>query len=189
MNVLTELLSITPSSVQPICVKELVSHLDQSSQPLSLPVIRFLLEHVRVDQETIEELSVFDRNQYHRRYLYQSDNVEVLILGWLNGQRSRIHDHEGSNCGVKVLKGEATETYFKRVENGHIFALGSTKLERDQVTSSCDNQIHQISNLQSNGQDLVTLHIYSPPLNAAKLYSLESNQIEKMTQEQWAYEI
>ncbi|MBD1557269.1 hypothetical protein HC752_09975 [Vibrio sp. S9_S30] len=189
MKMLTELLSAPSSSVQPICVKELISHLDQSSQPLSLPVIRFLLEHIRVDDKTIEELSVFDRDQYHRHYLYQSENVEVLILGWLNGQRSRIHDHQGSNCGVKVLKGEATETHFKRVENGHILAISSAHLERDQITSSYDNQIHQISNLQPDGQDLVTLHIYSPPLSAAQLYSLESNKIETMTQKQWAYEI
>ena len=44
-------------------------------------------------------------------------------LCWRNGQRSPIHNHRGSNCGVKVLRGVATETTFARAANGMIYAV------------------------------------------------------------------
>ena len=37
---------------------------------------------------------------------------------------------------------------------------------------SQDADVHQISNLQTAGQDLVTLHIYSPPMLRMDTYSL-----------------
>jgi cysteine dioxygenase len=40
---------------------------------------------------------------------------------------------------------------------------------------SQDTDTHQVSNLQPAGRDLVTLHIYSPPLQAMRKYSLTGN--------------
>ncbi len=39
-------------------------------------------------------------------------------------------------------------------------------------TALQDADIHQVSNLQAEGTDLVTLHIYSPPLLRMDTYSL-----------------
>ena len=40
------------------------------------------------------------------------------------------------------------------------------------VIGSQDSDLHQVSNLQPAGADLVTLHIYSPPLLWMGTYSL-----------------
>ena len=40
-----------------------------------------------------------------------------------------------------------------------------------------DSEIHQVSNLQAKGKDLVSLHIYSPPLLRMDTYSLTDEAI------------
>src|SRR5262249_49576071 len=94
------------------------------------------------------------------------------ILCWKNGQRSPIHDHVGSSCGVRVLRGTMTETRFEFAPNGHVKAVSSRDFEPNSVCGSQDYDMHQVSNLQAGDADLVTLHVYSPPLVRMGTYSL-----------------
>jgi cysteine dioxygenase len=103
----------------------------------------------------------------------------ALIICWRGGQRSPIHDHVGSNCAVKVLRGVATETIFERGPNGMIYATGSRILNAGEVCASADSDIHQVSNLEANENDLITLHLYSPPLISMNVYSLIGSGIRK----------
>ena len=99
------------------------------------------------------------------------------ILCWRAGQRSPIHDHRGSSCGVRVISGEATETAFEMTEEGHVFATRTKKLSEGFTCATQDMDIHQLSNLQSAGRDLITLHIYSPPLLVMGQYSLTDTTV------------
>ena len=51
-------------------------------------------------------------------------------------------------------------------------ALFSRDLAPGSVLASEDIDIHQVSNLQDGGAELVTLHVYSPPLLVMGTYSL-----------------
>jgi cysteine dioxygenase len=104
--------------------------------------------------------------------MHNGPTYQALVLCWRNGQRSPIHDHQGSSCAVKVLRGLALETIFQRAANGMIYADYSRELGEGSITASQDADIHQISNLQPDSHDLVTLHIYSPPLLCMNTYSL-----------------
>jgi hypothetical protein len=73
---------------------------------------------------------------------------------------------------VRVLRGTLTETLFEITPNGHIKAMFSRDLPPGSVIGSEDSDIHQVSNLQSGNADLVTLHVYSPPLLWMGTYSL-----------------
>jgi hypothetical protein len=73
---------------------------------------------------------------------------------------------------VKVLRGRAVETLFDRAPNDMIYATCSRELHEGHMTASQDTDIHQISNLQAASADLVTLHVYSPPLLCMNTYSL-----------------
>jgi cysteine dioxygenase len=53
-----------------------------------------------------------------------------------------------------------------------IYATESRQLSAGDSCASQDADVHQISNLQPEGTDLVTLHIYSPPLFRMNMYSL-----------------
>ncbi|UGA40598.1 cysteine dioxygenase family protein [Chromobacterium haemolyticum] len=102
-----------------------------------------------------------------------------------------MHNHRGSLCGLRVLQGTATETVFERTDHGLVYAVESHRLESGSLTINSHLDIHQISNLQPYGDDLVTLHLYySPPLRKMELFSLESPQVERPGDSiSWVYEI
>jgi cysteine dioxygenase len=141
-----------------------------------------ILNWLRESRLTVAELSyylVFQRERYVRNLVHQGPAYQALLLCWRNGQRSPIHNHRGSNCGVKVLRGVATETVFGRAANGMILAERSHDLPPGHICASADDDIHQVSNLQAGAEDLVTLHVYSPPLLRMEVFSLESNAVNE----------
>ena len=111
----------------------------------------------------------------------------ALLLCWRNGQRSPIHDHRGSSCGVRVVRGEATETVFEMTEQGHLYAVRTRKLPEGFVCATQDQDIHQLSNLQPGNADLITLHIYSPPLLVMGQYSLTDRAVREFKDDVHAF--
>jgi cysteine dioxygenase len=73
---------------------------------------------------------------------------------------------------VRVLRGTLTETGFELAPNGHVKATYSRDVGEGGLVGSEDSDIHQVSNLQAGDTDLVTLHVYAPPLTRMGTYSL-----------------
>jgi cysteine dioxygenase len=138
------------------------------------PLAQLVAELVRSQldcSDVIPFLRFSDRN-YQRNLLHAGPCYQAWVLCWKNGQRSPIHDHSGSSCGLRVLRGTLTETRFEFAPNGHVKATGSKDHGAGSVLGSFDTDMHQVSNLQAGGADLVTLHVYSPPLEGMRTYSL-----------------
>ena len=69
----------------------------------------------RTSQATLEDVKDFVRfesTNYQRNLVALGPWYEVLVICWRSGQRSPIHNHAQSTCGLKVLSGVCTETYF-----------------------------------------------------------------------------
>src|SRR3954468_16823589 len=145
-------------------VAHLFADLDRHDGTLSLPTIEQWLRETELTAQRLADFLVFHPERYVRNLLHAGPGYQALALCWRNGQRSPIHNHRGSACGVKVLRGVATETAFARAPNGMVVATGSRDLKEGYLCGSVDEDIHQVSNLQAGGADLVTLHVYSPPL-------------------------
>jgi cysteine dioxygenase len=122
--------------------------------------------------EDVADFIRFSDRQYARNLVRAGPWYYLLVLCWKNGQRSPIHDHAGSSCAVRVLRGTLTETAFDFAPNGAVVATGSRALAAGGVCGSRDDNMHQVSNLQAGGADLVTLHVYSPPLRFMNTYSI-----------------
>jgi cysteine dioxygenase len=148
--------------------------LDRQAGQLPMPLILDWLHEWPVTAEDLLDYLVFRPDRYVRNKLHDGPAYQALVLCWRNGQRSPIHNHRGSHCGVKVLRGVATETLFARARNRMIYAVNSHDMPAGHICTSADEDIHQISNLQAESKDLVTLHIYSPPLVRMEMFSLES---------------
>ena len=56
---------------------------------------------------------------------------------------------------------------------------GSRDLPAGYLCGSVDEDIHQVSNLQAGGADLVTLHVYSPPLLRMDVFSLDTPAVRQ----------
>jgi cysteine dioxygenase len=151
---------------------ELFAYLDGLEERAALPVLVAELADLAMGAKDFQEHIHFSDRQYARNLVRKGPWYHLLVLCWKNGQRSPIHDHTGSSCGVRVLRGVMTETTFAFAPNGHIKAIGSRDLAAGGVCGSQDDDVHQVSNLQLGNADLVTLHVYSPPLLSMGTYSL-----------------
>lgn len=153
-------------------LQQLLDYLDSATGRLPLDELMAKLDEIDLDDDDVSDFIQFNDNHYARNLIKAGQWYHALALCWKNGQRSPIHDHGQSSCGVRVLRGTATETQFEFTAHGHVKATFSRELYVGQVCGSEDDDLHQVSNLQEGDADLVTLHIYSPPLLHMGTYSI-----------------
>lgn len=157
--------------------------LDRHAQRIPLAALTEGLKQLCVDFNAIERFAQFSPERYRRNLIHAGPAYHALLLCWRNGQRSPIHDHRGSACAVRVIRGEATETIFEMTEEGHVFPVRTRKLAEGYICATEDMDIHQLSNIQAGNADLITLHIYSPPLLVMGQYSLTDSTVRDFEDE------
>jgi cysteine dioxygenase len=123
----------------------------------------------RVDRlaELLEPYIRFDPVHYTRLTLGCSAGYEALLLCWMPGQFSPLHDHSGSECAFRVLRGEGVETKF-RLAGAAILNEDTRSLPTNTVCASHHGDIHELG--CDCGEGLVTLHLYSPSAPKMRIY-------------------
>ncbi len=149
------------------------AELDEHQAPIPLAVLTRDIQRLRVNLEAVREFLVFSTERYRRNLIHAGPMYQALLLCWRSGQASPIHDHRGSACAVRVIRGEATETVYEMTEEGRVFAVKTHKLAEGFTCATEDLDIHKLANDQPPGKDLVTLHLYSPPLLKMGQYSMD----------------
>jgi cysteine dioxygenase len=147
-------------------------HLDGLTGRPDLARLTEELSRFDIELADLAEYLHFSPGTYTRNFVRAGTHYHAWLLCWKNGQRSPIHDHRGSACVVRVLRGGLTETLFELAPNGHVKATFSRDFVEGSLIGSVDSDIHQVSNLQAGDADLVTLHVYAPPLLRMGTYSL-----------------
>ncbi len=155
-------------------LRSLMGYLDGLTTRATVASLQSALDALDISPEDVREYVRFSDDRYLRNLMFEGQHYHALILCWRSGQRSPIHNHAKSTCGLRVLQGIATETIFESTPCGQVKAVSSFDRGVGEVSASQDTDIHQVSNLQLDGQDLITLHIYSPPLLKMDTYSLNN---------------
>ena len=153
---------------------ELLDYLDTFKEPISIQKLEEALENFNPEKDEIIKHAMFNKKNYQRNDLRSNRFYEALLLCWLPGQSSNIHDHKGSSCGVYVIAGTMTEVPFKFNKELIPIELDSRKLREGEVCASIDEDTHEIRNEDTNKR-LITLHIYTPPLRRIGLYKRGSS--------------
>jgi cysteine dioxygenase len=156
----------------PAPLRSLVEYLDGLKGRASIEALRDLLGASEVAIDDLQPFIRFKDEAYQRVLICAGEHYEMLVVCWKSGQRSPIHDHANSTCCFRVMRGVCTETVFDFSECGQVVARESRHLHEGYMAASQDTDTHQVSNLQAPGNGLVTLHIYSPPLQAMRKYSI-----------------
>lgn len=151
---------------------QLFAELDRYGEQIPLDVLRAGLSRLEIAFDDVRRWAQFGRERYQRNLMHSGPAYEALLLCWSAGQRSPIHDHRGSACAFRVIAGTAAETQFERTADGLVFATLTRDMPEGAICATFDADVHQVSNLQSGGAPLVTLHIYSPALRVCNVYSL-----------------
>ena len=156
----------------------LLEELDAWQERIPLRELERALAALTITLDDVRPFVVFGDESYRRNLLHAGPAYQALVLCWRSGQRSPIHDHQGSSCGVRVLSGVGLETVFTRAHNRMIYALRSREMPAGTICATEDDDIHQVSNLAEDAGDLVTLHVYSPPLLQMGTYTLFGRDVK-----------
>jgi len=148
----------------------LIAHLESLRGRAKLRDEERLLNGLSLTRADIEEACVFGQRGYRRNTIARSDWYELLALCWRSGHCTPIHDHKGVSCAFKVIHGVGTEIRFKVSASGLPIPTQTIEMHPGYVCCADDDDIHQVSNMQAAGADLVTLHIYSPPITRMNTY-------------------
>ena len=156
----------------------LVSALESLQSNPSLSQIYEWLEKSRITKDELHPYIAFKDGNYFRHRVYRNKFVEMLVLCWRPGQRTPIHDHNGSHGGVKIWQGVLWETVFQYDQLAGLRYKTARELGTGSVTGSDIPDIHQLGNPDVSEQDLITLHIYAPPLGVLHTYKPGSAKID-----------
>jgi cysteine dioxygenase len=152
----------------------LIEYLESLSGRADLAVLSRLLTQTQITRADLKEVCAFNPHGYRRNTISSSPWYELLALCWRSGDCTPIHDHQGVSCAFKVVEGTGTEIRFRTTPSGLICPTTSTPMPPGYVCSADDADIHQVANMQAPGQDLVTLHMYSPPIKKMNTYQFAS---------------
>ena len=168
---------------------------------ISLSLLTNSLKDIPLSPQDFGVLAAFDESGYRRNLLYDTAHFRALLLCWRSGQRSPIHNHRGSDCFVRVIAGTATEVAFKRAMSGKLSPTKVTRVSQGEICASSDMDIHIIGNFEKPGTNLISLHVYTPPLLGMETFSIEEtifgddrsivqhalSSVDNLTAKDWAF--
>ncbi len=140
-------------------LQPLLDYLDSLNERADLATLHRSLGELSVTRGDLMPACVFQRDRYRRNLIRETEHYELVCLCWQSGQRTPIHDHQGSSCAFLVVEGITTETRFQRSPSGLVFPSMTAHHEPGYICASAEADIHQVANTQPPGADLITLHI------------------------------
>jgi len=161
--------------------KDLADELASQKAIPSLPDLYALVERTKISVDDLQPYLGFKAGNYCRHRVMRNEHVEMLVLCWRPGHKTPIHDHNGSHGAVKVHEGVLWETIFAYDKDKGLCYQTGRECQVGEVTGAGVPDIHQLGNPEVSGQDLITIHIYAPPLGVLKTYKVGSPQIDLYT--------
>jgi cysteine dioxygenase len=163
----------------------LIDRLESLSAVPALDDLQSWLSTAELLKDELLPFRVFKAGTYARHRIFRNDHAELLILCWRSGQKTPIHDHNGSIGAVRVFEGVLWETMFRLNDEHSLFYQSSREWHPGAVTGADRPDIHQLGNPDCSGQDLVTFHIYAPPLGVLNTYKVGSAEVGHYSPEQF----
>ncbi|MDX2131780.1 MAG: cysteine dioxygenase family protein [Planctomycetota bacterium] len=163
----------------------LVEYLDSLRGRADLGVLTTLLQGLDVGRRDIAPSCLFGQKGYKRNTIRKTEWYELLALCWRSGDRTPIHDHKGVSCAFRVVEGVGTEIRFAPTPSGLICPVETIEMRPGYVCAAADADIHEVANMQAPGEDLITLHIYSPPIKRMNVYEF-TQPVPDTCREQYA---
>lgn len=147
----------------------IVNYLDRLKGRAPLPEVYELLKTSPVTPRDIEDRIRFDDQHCCRSVISHGQWHTLFMVCWRPGQGSPIHNYVGSSSAFKVLAGVCSETVFGFMGDGGVYPIENQVHETGAIVVAQDTDTHKISN--QSGENLVTLHIHSPPLKALHTFA------------------
>ena len=158
----------------PLSLGGLAAALSELRAAPTFAELQSLVGRAEIAGEELRPYVKFRPGTYVRTRVLRNEHAELLVLCWKPGHYTSIHDHNGSYSVIRVLSGRMHETIYdydpeRGLREGESHAWGA-----GHVTVADIPDIHRIGNAEGGGEDLITLHCYSPPFDVIRTYRLGS---------------
>jgi cysteine dioxygenase len=170
--------AIEPRANAQLTFSDLVARLQHQTAPPALEQLSAWLAEAAISSADLEPYLGFKEANYWRHRVCRNEAVEMLILCWRPGHRTPIHDHNGSHGVVKVHEGVMWETIFCYDDVQGLCYRSGRECHAGEITGAGVPDIHRLGNPEDSGKDLVTIHIYAPPLGVLRTYKVGSPNID-----------
>ena len=143
--------------------------------------VQWLMEHYDATNEDYQKYALkLDKNQYTRNLIKNSPYFTLMLLVWPPLIASPVHDHGGSECWLRVIKGSLEERFYEKPQykNSAIKLRFSEVHKSDDVCFINDDQgLHSINN-PLNDIWSISLHCYVPGYESCNAF-FDINNAEK----------
>jgi predicted metal-dependent enzyme (double-stranded beta helix superfamily) len=147
---------------------------------MDLVNIKYWYENAIIPNDLYVNSVEYDSVSYKRNVLYRDEDIEILLICWMPGQKTPVHDHPDQGCLVRVLAGELNETLYnlgvryaspddKQSYFNHGYPEGSLRAVKQRSIGQGavsylrgDRGVHRLWN--KSDEPAMSLHVYSPPL-------------------------
>ena len=165
MNSITDEVNCMKSSDQklkqlPPSIRQLIESIESAKTPLTPAHASQLLRDAQVQPEDVLPWSKFGhgpRDCYGRNIVYHGGFFEIMVMSWVPGDFSSIHDHGTAQWGAVQSMGCAEHAVFCLAENKLTTKCRNTVFAGE-VNGVDHDLIHQMGNL--NEAPFCSLHLY-----------------------------
>lgn len=151
-------------------ISKLKNTLDSLKSP-SKAELRDVLLQLNI---TVEELAQLPEpssgKPYNRKLLFKNKEVELLVMNW-SQLECAPHDHGQSHGWIQVLSGTLINSVYEVNGDGWPRELFHEYHHEGKTFYAPKKGIHKMK--ASNQTDLVTLHLYSPPITGMIVFDIE----------------
>ena len=137
------------------------------------------LDKVALDCDELAPFIFFREETYGRNLIARTKEFELLVLTWLPGQRTPIHNHDGQRCWMWMNSGTLTFKNYKPISlQGELVPTGSVETHSvgDLVYIDDGKGIHSIAN--ASKKPAVSLHLYAGPVSRCRIYNEKIGHFE-----------
>lgn len=156
-----------------IGLQPIIDHLERLASRAPLPLLYELLKGCPAELcDVAVRDALCDVPQRCRVTVAQGSYYILYLARWTCGKVGPIHNHMGSSCAFKVIHGTCLETIYGYTAENDVYPVENHLHGTGAVVANQDFDIHRISNTQTAGDDLITLHVSSPPLSSKRAFAL-----------------
>jgi SAM-dependent methyltransferase/predicted metal-dependent enzyme (double-stranded beta helix superfamily) len=172
----------------PPSLQVIIRDIRQYREEMTSQLARRIVTQAQVDFKQLEPWQDYDHpvnDSYGRKLVYKEDYFELMVMSWIEGDVSAIHDHGYTQWGAVQVFGEAEHTIFS-LQNNNLSITSCQKIDFGTIVSVDGDLIHQMGNRSK--RNFLTLHVYglSEPYllsksvtNNARIFNVTEGIIER----------
>ncbi len=181
---MNKLMTPTQKSQLPASLKNLIAAIE-SEKNMTPRRARELLTNADLKSEDLSPWVDFEHppeDSYGRQLIYNGGYFEMMVMAWLPGDYSAIHDHGYTQWGAVQIFGPADHAAFL-VQDGEINTISRVQVRPGQVLAVGNQIVHQMGN--NSDSKFVSFHMYgaydrqSDITSDARVYELNEKQVQR----------